>query len=61
MEGFVGGFKKEPIEVFIEGVIEESIEGFIDGMSDGMTIDSLAKANRSRATASLSGGGGDVW
>jgi hypothetical protein len=40
--------------------MEGSIEGFIDGKSDGMTIDSLAKANRSRATASLSGGGGDV-
>jgi hypothetical protein len=38
-----------------------SIVGFIDGMSDGMIIGSLAKAKRSRATASLSGGGGDCW
>ena len=53
------------IEVFIEGVIEcfieglWSIEGFIEGISDGMTMGSLAKAKRSRATDSLSGGGGD--
>ena len=49
------------IEWSIELLIEWSIEGFIEGISDGMTMGSLAKAKRSRATASLSGGGGDCW